>query len=121
MRSELSQVACASLPLAALAALGDLRRTEGISVTVEGDRAWVCWDAGDESILRRVLPLPGAELYSKRAGQWYRLGARLPSFGLPIDRRGADSHPLHRAIVPRPVWPKAADDGPVEEIGRAHV
>ncbi len=110
MRSELAQVGCASLPLAALAALGDLRRAEGISVTVAEDRAWVRWEPGDESVLRRVMPLPGAELYTRRGLHWYKLGARLPSFGLPMDQPGLESRPLHRAVVPRAVWPEPPGD-----------
>src|SRR3954451_18813842 len=116
IRSELAQVGSASLPLAALAALGDLRRAEGISVTVAEDRAWVRWEPGDETVLRRIMPLPGAELYTRRGLHWYKLGARLPSFGLPIDQHGVESRPLHRAVVPRAVWAEPPGDGAVEAI-----
>ena len=116
MRPELDQVSCASLPLDSLPALADLRRAEGISVTLAGDRAWVRWEPGDEFILRGILPLPGSELYVRRGAHWYKLGSRLPSFGLPVDQRMMEAHPLHRAVVPRPVWPEPPGDEPVATV-----
>src|SRR4051794_34003222 len=68
MPVSLDQVCCASLPLAALPALADLRRDPDIRVAVVGARAWVRWEAGDESVLRRVLPLRGVELFAQHEG-----------------------------------------------------
>jgi hypothetical protein len=102
---------CASLPLLSLAALADLRREVGITVTTAGDRVWVCWEAGTEAVVRRVLPLPGAELYSRRDGLWYRLGHHLPAFGLPVEDQEA-SIPLYRAITPEPAQAVMPDGMP---------
>ena len=106
MRHELSQVGCASLPGDALTTLGDLRRLPGVRVTLDGGRAWLQWPAGDDSVLRRVMPILGAELYVQRGPHWYRLGDSLPVFGLPIDHGEADAIPLDRAVVPQPVRPE---------------
>jgi len=116
MRPELNQVGCASLPRDALATLADLRRAEGIWVTLVGDRAWVRWEPGDDAALRKVLPLPGSELYVRRGKHWYKLGSRLPSFDLPIEQRGLDMVPLHSAVVPRPVRPELPEDGPAVSV-----
>jgi hypothetical protein len=72
-------------------------------VTTAGDRVWVRWEAGAgaEAIVRRVLPLSRAELYSRRDGLWYRLGHHLPTFGLPFEEESA-AKPLYRAITPEP-------------------
>src|SRR5512135_3864654 len=102
---------CASLPLPFLAVLADLRREPGIMVTRAGGRAWVCWEAGAEAALRRVMPLPGAELYARREGHWYRLGHHLPSFGLPVEAEGA-AIPLYRAVTPEPARAVAPDGDP---------
>lgn len=85
-------------------------------MTVAEDRAWVRWEPGDETVLRRVMPLAGAELYTRRGSHWYKLGARLPSFGLPMDQSGLESRPLHKAVVPRAVWPQPPGDGAVEAV-----
>jgi hypothetical protein len=106
MPSPLEHVCRARVPVSALGALGELRRTAGIRVTPTGDdaSAWVDWEAGNAAVLRRVLPVTGVELYTRRDGLWYRLGARLPSFGVPAEADGA-SMPLARAVTPRPVQP----------------
>ncbi len=101
---DLDAIQCASVPAAALAALADLRREPGVVVTVSGDRAYVRWDSETGEVLRRVLPLAGVELYSRRGGLWYRLGHHLPNFGLPADE--GESMPLHRAVTPTPVRPE---------------
>src|SRR5947199_8769895 len=94
---------CACLPVSALAGLADLRREPGVTVTLAGDRAWVRWNPASDAVLRRVLPLPGAELYQRRGVLWVRLGHRLPSFGLPID--GGEPVPLPRPVLPSPAGP----------------
>ncbi len=102
---------CASLPLITLAALADLRREAGITVTTAGDRVWVCWEPGTEAVVRRLMPLPGAELYTRREGHWYRFGHHLPAFGLPVEDQEA-SIPLYRAITPEPVQAVMPDGTP---------
>ena len=108
MNPHLDAPCCARLPLPALAALADLRRVPGIVVTTVGEHAWVRWGPGDEAVLRRVMPLPGSELYTRRDGLWYRIGAHLPAFGLPVEDedRGV---PLDRAVVPDRVEALAPD------------
>jgi hypothetical protein len=94
----------ASLPASGLAALAGLRGRFGLSVAAEGGLAWLHWPEGDDQVVARVRPLPGAVLYVRRDGHWYRPGDRLPSFGLPVD--GAGRVPLVRALVPEPVVPE---------------
>src|SRR5947209_1907634 len=110
MPPEIDAAECASLPASALAALADLRREPGVTVTPAGDRAWVRWPPGARAVLRRVLPLAGAELYTRRDGLLYRLGHRLPAFGLPPD--GGASVPLARAVTPEPVTAEPPTGGP---------
>jgi MoxR-vWA-beta-propeller ternary system domain bpX2 len=99
LKTLLEHVSCARLPAQALLGLAGLRRVEGISVIAEGDHAWVFWEAGDERVLRAVLPASGVELFEKRGDDWYRAGHRLPSFGVPP--RG-EPLALARAITPEP-------------------
>jgi MoxR-vWA-beta-propeller ternary system domain bpX2 len=110
MPHELSQVGCASLPGEALSELGDLRRVPGLRVTLHGDRAWLEWPAGDDVVLRRVMPIVGSVLYVRRGPHWHRLGESLPTFGLPID--GMEPIPLDRAVVPQPIHPEPPAGSP---------
>jgi hypothetical protein len=93
----------ASLRVEDLASLADLRGRAQIRVTVAGGRAWVWWQADSnvvpELVARRIMPLEGVELYTRTAGQWYRLGERLPAFGVPFDVAGAGAS-LDRIVVP---------------------
>jgi hypothetical protein len=100
MAASLDNVCWASLPPSALAVLADLRCQPDVRVALVGGRAWVRWPAGDEAVLRRVLPVAGAELYAERDGLWYRPGQALPTFGLPLD---APTQPLDRALTPVPL------------------
>lgn len=120
MTSTLGQVCCARIPASALAVLADLRRDPGIGVTPDGEHAWVRWEAGDEAVLRRLLPVRGVELYARRGPEaeaeavgdapWYRPGAHLPTFGVPADARLADgSIPLARAVTPRAIRAREPD------------
>jgi hypothetical protein len=109
MTSTLDQVCLASLPAPALAVLAGLRREPGISVILEGDRAWVLWEPGTVAVLRRVLPVPGVELFVRREGHWHRHGRRLPASGLPEALAG-EAVPLHRAVTPVPI--RAIPPGP---------
>jgi hypothetical protein len=100
MASPLADVCRASLPVDALPQLADVRTVAGIRVMILDERAWVRWDAGDEEVLRRILPIQGAEVFELRDGQWYRPGQRLPAFNLP-EEKGA--RPLSAVLTPSPV------------------
>ncbi len=103
MTTPLDDVCRACLPVAALPGLAELRCRPGVSVHVAGDRAWVRWSAGDERVLRCLLPLPGVELYVCRDGLWYRPGAHL----LVSDAPPADAgKPLEHVLFPAPVGPE---------------
>jgi hypothetical protein len=97
------EIQCASLPVPALAALADLRGRAEIQVLLAADRAWICWPAEPglipELMARRILSVEGVELFTLRAGEWYRLGDHLPAFGVPF-RGGTTGVPLDRMVVP---------------------
>jgi hypothetical protein len=97
VNQKLSEVGCASLPLAGLAALADVRCVRSVDAAIEGDRVWVRWPAGDEQFPLRVLSVSGAELYVERDGVWFRFGSRLPSRGWP---KGAVAEPLQFLLSP---------------------
>jgi hypothetical protein len=96
-------VRCASIPVDELAGLADLRGQPGILVSIDRGRAWICWDSDSdqtrEMLVRRILPTPGAELFTRRGGLWYRLGEHLPAFDVPLSD-GASGVPLHRIVLP---------------------
>jgi hypothetical protein len=83
-----NDVSCASLSAAALSCLAPVRARNGVRVVLAGERAWVFWQAGDEDVLRCVLPVQGAELFARRDQHWYRVGERLPAFHIPDPREG---------------------------------
>jgi hypothetical protein len=103
MRTPLSEICCASIPATELAALAELRGTSGVRVALDGDRAWLRWPTEEEPITLRILSVRGAELYAERAGQWFRLGSRLPSPGWPSH---LEARPLHDVLMPAPVEPE---------------
>jgi hypothetical protein len=93
----------ASLRVEDLASLADLRGRARLRVTVAGDRAWVWWQADSdvipELVAARIMPLEGAELFTRTGGQWYRLGEQLPAFGVPLGAPAAGLS-LDRIVVP---------------------
>jgi hypothetical protein len=99
MAVPLDEVCCASLPLASLPVLAELRCEPGVVVRLDGERAWVCWPPAEERVLRRVLPVAGVELYLVRGGSWYRHGHRVPSFHLPVE---GEMVPLYQVLTPAP-------------------
>ncbi len=113
-RSPVDRVTCASLPASALGVLAGLRRSAGISVRVEGDRAWVWWDEGDEAPLRAVLPVEGVELFEDRGGAWFRAGRHLPSRDVPDPGQAV---PLARAVWPAPFEAEPPGAGPLGAVG----
>ncbi len=100
MATLLSEICCASLPLASLPALAELRCTPGVRVAVEGEQAWLRWPAEEEGIALAILAIRDAVLYAEREGQWFRLGSRLPAPDWP---NHLASRPLHDVLVPAPV------------------
>jgi hypothetical protein len=100
--SPLRDVCCASLPAEALPVLAGLRAEPGIDLALADGRAWVRWEAGDEEVRRRVLPVPGVELYVHREGHWHRFGRHLPALDFPPD---LEYRPLYQVLFPAPVQP----------------
>jgi hypothetical protein len=99
MIAALNEVTCASLPADGLAVLADCRGRTGLEVAIQANRAWVRWPAGDERVLLPLLTVPGACLYVRRGGCWYRYGHHLPEFDFPEQ---IEYRPLHQAVVPAP-------------------
>jgi hypothetical protein len=66
-------------------------------------------------LLERLLPLSSVEMYSRRGGDWHRLGDHLPTFGVPLGA-GSDGAALARALVPKPLCPRAPGDPPLDPI-----
>jgi hypothetical protein len=114
MATPLDNVSCASLPPGALAVLSDLRCRPDVRVAWVGERAWVYWPAGEEEVLRRVLPVPGAELYERRGEHWYRPGQSLPAFDLPEE---PSTQSLERALTPAPFQPVPPDRPEIRPVG----
>ncbi len=112
-KATLEHVTCARLPAESLAVLAGLRRTEGISVVLEGDRAWVFWEDGDDRVLRAVLPVEGVELFERRDDGWHRPGCRLPSFEVAP---AGEPVPLARAVTPAAFSAVVAEDGPAGPV-----
>ena len=97
MTARWKDIQGASLRVEDLASLADLRGRAQMRVTVAEGRAWVWWQADSdvmpELVARRIMPLEGAELFTRTGGQWYRLGERLPAFGVPFGALGGRPFP----------------------------
>ena len=106
MTANWKDVRRASIPVSDLPVLAELRGRGEIRVLIAGEVAWVSWEPGselmEEMLVRRILPLDGAVLYTERDGRWYRLGEHLPAFDVPRGD-GSDWPLLERAIFPEPV------------------
>jgi hypothetical protein len=93
----------ASVRVEDLASLADLRGRAQMRVTLAAGRAWIWWQADSDVtpdlVARRIMPLEGAELFTRRGGQWYRLGERLPAFGIPSGALVAGVS-LDRIVIP---------------------
>src|SRR4051812_14008154 len=104
MSSQGLDIGCASIPVRHLPVLADLRGRAVIRVSVVGDRAWICWEPGSELVpqvvLERLLPVPGAEVFTRHAESWYRPDEHLPVFAVPVGD-GSEGIPLERVLVPR--------------------
>lgn len=90
-------VTAARLPAADLEVLAPVRHRDGVGVQFRGADAWVHWPAGQADVVRCLLAVPGVTLFTRRAGQWVRLGARVPTDDRPPD---GDGVPLASALVP---------------------
>jgi hypothetical protein len=110
----LDRTCAAVFPAGQLVALADLRGATGIQVILAGDRAWVRWEPEDERVLRRVLAVPGVELYDRRDGAWYPHGRSLPEFGVPLD--STEMLTLDRAITPLPIQPTMPSHAGLEPL-----
>jgi hypothetical protein len=102
MARPLRDVCCACLPAESLPALAGLRADDAVVVALADGRAWVRWPAGDDQVLRRLLPVLGVELYISRGGRWHRHGRHLPALDFPAE---LEYRPLHQVLFPAPVQP----------------
>ena len=103
MNSVFDQVCYACIPAESLPVLVELRCEPGVRVALDGERAWVRWEPGNEAVLLRLLAVPGAAFYRFRDGLWYRHGQYLPSFGVPDDM---PTQRLDQVLTPAPVRPE---------------
>jgi hypothetical protein len=113
MDEPLDDVCCASLPEESLPVLAGLRAHKGIRVKRVGGLAWVFWTAGDSAVLRRVLPVRGAEVFARSGQFWVRPGHSLPAFGVP-DETG--TRPLAEAVFPEAVRPLVEERPTFERV-----
>ena len=112
----LDDATCARIPAEGLASLAGLRRSEGISVVLDGEAAWVYWEPGDDRVVRAALPVPGVEFFERRGESWHRVGRRLPCFegGPPaLDR---EPSPLSRVLFPSPFRAEMPQPGDPERM-----
>ena len=106
-------VSAARLPAEHLAALAPVRNREGVRVVPAGIRGWVHWPAGQSDVVRCLLPVPGVEFFTRRAGLWFLFGCLVPTDDGPPDREGM---PLASVLVParfKPLLPEPAAWPPV--------
>jgi hypothetical protein len=113
MTSPLDDVCCARVPASALSHLARLRLRADVRVKVVDGAAWLYWPAGDDEVLRQVLPIEGAEVFARRADFWYRPGRHLPAFDV-VAEEGARS--LLHLVSPAPVRPARDEDGAVGRV-----
>jgi hypothetical protein len=93
-------ISCASVPEESLPALAAIRAHQNVTVALACGRAWVRWQAGDEAVLRALLPIAGVHWYVQKKEHWHRFGYHLPAFDLPLN---ATYRPLHHLLTPAPV------------------
>jgi hypothetical protein len=83
MPDPLADVCLARISAAALPLLAAVRTAPGVRAWRERDSVWLHWDAGDDTIVRCLLPIAGVELFARRGDHWFRPGHSLPSFDVP--------------------------------------
>jgi hypothetical protein len=97
VNAALDEVCCASLPPGVLPALAGLRARAGVRAREVGGRVWVWWTAGDEAVLQRVLPLPGAELFARSRGAAVSGSGPAAACRRPASRRRSAPSPSPRS------------------------
>ncbi len=105
-------VSAARLPAEHLAALAPVRHRDGVRVVPAGAAVWVRWPAGRADVVRCLLPVPGVEFFTRRAGLWVRFGRLVPTDIAPPD----DGVPVAAALVParfEPLAPEVVAGPPV--------
>jgi len=102
MPTAFDDVCCARIPRDSLALLACLRIEPGLRACLTEQHAWLRWDAGNERVLRAVMPIHDALLYCFHDGRWHRFGHALPDFEFPIDLH---YQPLAHLLFPMPVQP----------------
>jgi hypothetical protein len=105
MSQTLEKACCAKLPVEALRALASLRSAPGVNVKLEESHAWVHWDAPNQTVVERILPVTGARVYVRRGDCWYLHRAHLPAFDVPDL---SDARPLCDLLLPKPARAHAA-------------
>jgi hypothetical protein len=113
MKSPFDDVSCASLPADALPRLAGLRGEPGVQVALEVGRLWLRFEPGAERVVRKVLPLAGAELFTSHGGTWRRFGQSLPAFDVPAD---LSLQPLSHVLFPAPVQPVPPGDAAITPV-----
>jgi hypothetical protein len=98
--SLVDHVCLARLPAPALAVLADLRTAPGVHVAGNDDSIWIRWEAGDQQVLERLLPVAGAEFYESRNGRWHQAGCSMPAFEVPAR---FTARPLLEELTPAPL------------------
>jgi hypothetical protein len=111
MPAPLHDVCCDALPAAALSMLAGLRTRDDVRVLLREGRAWVFWPAGEDEVLRRVLPVPGAALFARRGEHWYAPGSSLPAFDVPD---ADDAQALLTLLTPAPLLPEISPPAALE-------
>jgi hypothetical protein len=112
--NHVQDITAATLPLAGLGALADLRCTPGIAVVISKDQAWVTWRGADDSVLERLLPLRGARFYRQDQGIWYRHDSRLPASGVPFE---GEAKTLEKILAPESFTREMPDHPTLQPMG----
>ena len=113
MTDPWAAVTAARLPAGRLDALAPVRDRGDVVVFPAGDVAWVRWAASHAEVIRCLLPVAGVELFTTRAGEWYRFGRRVPVADRPPD---GDGRSLAGLLVPGPIVPVPPPEDGVEPV-----
>lgn len=98
--SPLHSITCASLPAAHLERLAPVRAWKQVKAENRDGTLWLSWPAHTAGVAELLYPLPGAELYERRAQHWFAFKRQLPTFEVP-DLGMA--RPLAELLFPAPV------------------
>lgn len=113
VKPPLDDVCRARLPLRALPLLAPLRCEPDLEIATIEEHVWLRWEAGNERIVRAVLPLADSVVFTQRDGHWFRVGHALPSFDVADD---IAFRPLAHVLFPAPVTPTAAPTAPLAPL-----